>query len=283
MPLKDESEIRDTICDCGLAAQREAVRDGWLQGRYHSGDGETVAEMLSFNSVFEINPFEVGTDHAAERRVYADGKTESLDVPEESGFTGEEPEVTIITPTPAPTPEPGTAVVETTAGLPSMEETAVPTATVSLTPPPVPTITPNMKGYHNLGQGDRGEEVKKLQALGLVGVEAGLQTTVTDGLLEVVPSLSLLLFEESGKDIVALGDGILTEVLAQHGSHQFHLRVHGLAVGLDDIGGQDEKGKEETVAVALCLSLPVDLVVGVVAIVASGAVTKSSGIVRVVD
>ena len=72
------------------------------------------------------------------------------------------PSVTPV-PTPAPTLEPGTAVVETTAGLPSMEETAVPTATVSLTPPPVPTITPNMKGYHNLGQGDRGEEVKKLQ------------------------------------------------------------------------------------------------------------------------
>ena len=71
VPLKDESEIRDTICDCGLAAQREAVRDGWLQGRYHSGDGESVAEMLSFNSVFEINPFEVDADHAAERRVYA--------------------------------------------------------------------------------------------------------------------------------------------------------------------------------------------------------------------
>jgi len=68
---KDESEIRDTICDCGLAAQMEAVRDGWLQGRYHSGDGETVAEMLSFNSVFEINPFEVGANHAAERRIYA--------------------------------------------------------------------------------------------------------------------------------------------------------------------------------------------------------------------
>ena len=68
---KDESEIRDTICDCGLAAQMEAVRNGWLQGRYHSGDGETVAEMLSFNSVFEINPFEVGARHAAERRIYA--------------------------------------------------------------------------------------------------------------------------------------------------------------------------------------------------------------------
>lgn len=71
VPLKDESKICDTICDCGLAAQREAVRDGWLQGRYHSVDGETVAEMLSFNSVFEINPFEVGARHAAERRIYA--------------------------------------------------------------------------------------------------------------------------------------------------------------------------------------------------------------------
>lgn len=68
---KDESENRDRVCDCGLAAQIEAVRDGWLQGRYHSGDGETVAEMLSFNSVFDINPFEVGANHAAERRIYA--------------------------------------------------------------------------------------------------------------------------------------------------------------------------------------------------------------------
>ena len=68
---KDEGEIRDRVCDCGLTAQMEAVRDGWLQGRYHSGDGETVAEMLSFNSVFEINPFEVGANHAAKRRIYA--------------------------------------------------------------------------------------------------------------------------------------------------------------------------------------------------------------------
>ena len=72
------------------------------------------------------------------------------------------PPVTPV-PTPAPTPAPGTAVVETTSGLPSLEETALPTATVSLTPAPVPTITPNLKGYHNLAQGDRGQEVKRLQ------------------------------------------------------------------------------------------------------------------------
>lgn len=49
----------------------EAVRGGWLQGRYHSEDGDTVADMLSFKAVFEINPFEVGADHSEERRRYA--------------------------------------------------------------------------------------------------------------------------------------------------------------------------------------------------------------------
>ncbi len=59
------------LCDCGLAAQMAALRDGWLQGRYHSEEGDTVAEMLSFNSVFEVNPFEVGAGHTAERRIYS--------------------------------------------------------------------------------------------------------------------------------------------------------------------------------------------------------------------
>jgi len=49
----------------------EAVRSGWLQGRYHGDGGDTVADMLSFKAVFEINPFEVGTTHAKERRIFA--------------------------------------------------------------------------------------------------------------------------------------------------------------------------------------------------------------------
>ena len=68
---REDSGTRDEVCDCGLAAQMEAVRDGWLQGRYYSTEGETVGERLSFNSVFEVNPFEVGTGHATERRAYA--------------------------------------------------------------------------------------------------------------------------------------------------------------------------------------------------------------------
>ena len=55
----------------GFAEQVEAARDGWLQGRYYSEEGDTVADFLSFRSVFEINPFVVGVSYARERRVYA--------------------------------------------------------------------------------------------------------------------------------------------------------------------------------------------------------------------
>ena len=54
----------------GRAAQSAAMQGGWSAARYHCEEGETVSRMLSFRSVFEINPFEVGGDHAAERRRY---------------------------------------------------------------------------------------------------------------------------------------------------------------------------------------------------------------------
>lgn len=55
--------------------------------------------------------------------------------------------------TPVPTPAPN-AVVETVKA-PALGE--------GITPAPVPTITPNMKGYHNLTMGAKGKDVKKLQ------------------------------------------------------------------------------------------------------------------------
>ena len=58
----------------GFEEQMDAVSGGWLQGRYHSDGGDTVADMLSFKSVFEINPFEVGVDHSDERRGYMERK-----------------------------------------------------------------------------------------------------------------------------------------------------------------------------------------------------------------
>lgn len=58
----------------GFAEQMDAVSGGWLQGRYHSEEGDTVEDLLSFKSVFEINPFEVGSDHSEERRGYMERK-----------------------------------------------------------------------------------------------------------------------------------------------------------------------------------------------------------------
>ena len=63
--------MEDEVVHFGFAEQVEAARNGWLQGRYYSEDGDTVADVLSFRSVFEINPFVVGVSYARERRVYA--------------------------------------------------------------------------------------------------------------------------------------------------------------------------------------------------------------------
>lgn len=60
-----------------FAQQRAAARKGgFMQARYHSlvddaGPGDTVADVLSFNRVFDVNPFEVGCSYRKERRAYA--------------------------------------------------------------------------------------------------------------------------------------------------------------------------------------------------------------------
>ena len=76
--------------------------------------------------------------------------------------------------TPVPTPAPA-AIVETADIQTAPDEvtpapqggtdiTAVPPQNLEKpTPAPVPTITPNVKGYHNLGMGAKGKEVRRLQ------------------------------------------------------------------------------------------------------------------------
>ena len=44
--------------------QVAAVGGGWLQERYYSSEGDSVRDFLSFRSVYEINPFEVGASHS---------------------------------------------------------------------------------------------------------------------------------------------------------------------------------------------------------------------------
>jgi len=59
--------------------QVAAVGGGWLQERYYSSEGDSVGDFLSFRSVFEINPFEVGANHSRERASYK-ARREVLDV-----------------------------------------------------------------------------------------------------------------------------------------------------------------------------------------------------------
>lgn len=56
----------------GFATQRlEMLRNGWLQARYYSdADSTRVKDFLSYDDVYEVNPFEVGGNHGKARRAY---------------------------------------------------------------------------------------------------------------------------------------------------------------------------------------------------------------------
>ena len=65
-------EMERNVVHLDFGQQQAAARsaDGWLQGRYYSSDGLSVKEFLSFNSVFDICPFEVGVSRTRERREF---------------------------------------------------------------------------------------------------------------------------------------------------------------------------------------------------------------------
>ena len=78
------------------------------------------------------------------------------------------------------------------------------------------------------------------------------------GLFELRPTLALLFVEEFVQYLIALSDCIIAEVLSEHLTHQFHLRVHRLAVGLNYIRGEHEQRKQKTVPLALRLPLTIE-------------------------
>ena len=54
-----------------LQREQSDVCDGnWMQGRYYGDEGKRVRDMLSFNAVFDIHPFEVGVNRRAEHRMH---------------------------------------------------------------------------------------------------------------------------------------------------------------------------------------------------------------------
>ena len=48
----------------------EAQRTGWTQARYYADEGKSVSDFLSFNAVYEVNPFEVGARYPETRKAY---------------------------------------------------------------------------------------------------------------------------------------------------------------------------------------------------------------------
>ena len=69
--------LADHIQIVSFAQQRAAAKKGgFMQARYYSlvddaGPGDTVEEVLAFNRIFDVNPFEVGRPLVKERRAYA--------------------------------------------------------------------------------------------------------------------------------------------------------------------------------------------------------------------
>lgn len=71
MNYSPESENGEAVIVLDLQSEQADICDGkWMQSRYYCDDGDRVRDFLSFNSVFEINPFEVGVNRRAERKVY---------------------------------------------------------------------------------------------------------------------------------------------------------------------------------------------------------------------
>lgn len=68
--LDEELEGKAAILSFAQHAGR-AERTGWPQARYYGEEGETVGEMLSYNAVYDINPFAVGAKRPEPKRAFA--------------------------------------------------------------------------------------------------------------------------------------------------------------------------------------------------------------------
>ncbi len=66
---------RDELENCAalvsFSQQAAAAREvGWMQARYYADDGEPVRDYLSYSSVWEVNPYEVGAKRPETRAAY---------------------------------------------------------------------------------------------------------------------------------------------------------------------------------------------------------------------
>lgn len=107
----------------------------------------------------------------------------------------------------------------------------------------------HLLGSHDIvGLGHTDKIVEQLQAHALVGIDSYLLAALDNVLSETIHAALLLHLEEAQENLIALAHSLLAKAPAQKLAHKFHLRVHHLAVGADDVGGEDQEGEEKGVA-----------------------------------
>ena len=84
------------------------------------------------------------------------------------------------------------------------------------------------------------QEVEQLKALFVHHTVANLLTTVLNHAAILQHTYTLLLLKKFQKNLLALCHGSQAEVLTQEATHQLHLGMHHLAVGLDDVRGKNK-------------------------------------------
>ena len=66
-----DEELEDSSALLSFAQQEaNSMKTGWPQARYYADDGESVREFLSYNRVWDVNPFEVGARRPETRAAF---------------------------------------------------------------------------------------------------------------------------------------------------------------------------------------------------------------------
>ena len=99
--------------------------------------------------------------------------------------------------------------------------------------------------HHSICLGQHHQEAEQLQALLVRHIGRYLSAAVTDDGAVLLHSHLVLLLEKLQQYLLPLHLRRHAEVVAQEAAHSLHLRVHHLAICLDDIGSQHQKGKHE--------------------------------------
>ena len=150
----------------------------------------------------------------------------------------------------------------------------------------------NLLRIHNsIGLGNHDEEIEQLQALLIHHVGAYLVAAVLYHRTVLLHAHLLLLLKEFEEDFLALLLGSLAEILTQEAAHQFHLRMHNLAICIDDVGTEHQQREHEGVSlsliallaavalVAVALAAAVGIV-GVVVMVVAVAVNRIQSVIK---